>query len=57
MLPIPPEPSTIFQALEMIDPYQKLNRETGAVHGVALFSVQRQLLAIREDVGRHNAFD
>ena len=30
---------------------------TGAVHGVALFDVGLELLAVAEDVGRHNAFD
>lgn len=55
--PIPPQPSAIFQALEAMGSHQELNLETRAVHGAALFSVEGDLLAIREDVGRHNAFD
>lgn len=51
------EPSAIFSALETIRAHQPLNRETGAVHAAALFDAAGQVIAVREDVGRHNAFD
>ena len=37
--------------------HQPLNLETGAVHGAAFFDAGGALVAAREDVGRHNAFD
>jgi FdhD protein len=36
---------------------QAAYRETGGVHGSALFSADGTLAALREDVGRHNAVD
>jgi FdhD protein len=56
----PPQPvpsSSIFSALRTIRDYQPLNAETGAVHAAALFDADAGLVAIGEDVGRHNAFD
>lgn len=49
--------SALFAALEDIGGQQNLNRTTGAVHAAALCSASGEIRLIREDVGRHNAFD
>ena len=36
---------------------QPIFKQTGGIHGVALFDQRLQILDVREDVGRHNAFD
>ena len=40
-----------------LDKQQKLFQQTGGNHGVGLFNQALQLIDVREDVGRHNAFD
>jgi FdhD protein len=50
-------PAAIFRALEAIRAHQPLNAETGAVHAAALCDAEGAVIAAREDVGRHNAFD
>jgi len=47
----------LFAALELLGSHQPLNAQTGAVHGAAFFDAAGRLVAAREDVGRHNAFD
>ncbi|HTU13388.1 MAG TPA: formate dehydrogenase accessory sulfurtransferase FdhD [Allosphingosinicella sp.] len=55
--PVRIAPGAIFRALEGIRAHQPLNAETGAVHAAALCDADGNVLAAREDVGRHNAFD
>jgi FdhD protein len=50
-------PAAIFRALEAIRARQPLNAATGAVHAAAFCDASGAVIAAREDVGRHNAFD
>ncbi|AYG60765.1 formate dehydrogenase accessory sulfurtransferase FdhD [Rhizobium jaguaris] len=47
----------IIKAVALLTDAQLLNRETRAVHGAGLYIPSKGLLAVREDVGRHNALD
>lgn len=47
----------IRYALNQFQANQKLQKKTGATHAVALYNNLGKVLLIREDVGRHNAFD
>ncbi|MGG7516946.1 formate dehydrogenase accessory sulfurtransferase FdhD [Allorhizobium undicola] len=50
-------PQQVEEAMQALARAQSLNRQTHAVHGAGFFIPGEGLLAIREDVGRHNALD
>ena len=50
-------PDQIMQAFSVIPVFQDLNRQTRAVHATAFWEPISGLVALREDVGRHNALD
>lgn len=52
-----PAHSIIAAAVEDFQANQSLQRECGATHAAALFDQHGNLVALREDIGRHNAFD
>jgi FdhD protein len=50
-------PREIMAAMHSITPLQAINIETRAVHAAAFWTPTRGIVALREDVGRHNALD
>jgi FdhD protein len=51
------ERSAITAALNALYDHQPLNKATGAAHAAAFCDAHGNILAVREDVGRHNALD
>lgn len=51
------EDAAVFRAYHALREHQPLNAATGAVHGAAACTRDGAIRFVREDVGRHNAFD
>lgn len=54
---IRPEVAVYLSLPQKLRTHQKVFEATGGLHGAALFSRDGGLIAVREDVGRHNAMD
>lgn len=50
-------PAQIMSAMQSLPLLQKLSIETRAVHAAAFWTPEQGVVALREDVGRHNALD
>jgi FdhD protein len=50
-------PQAISTAMAALPPAQMLHRETLATHAAAFWQPDNGIVAVREDVGRHNALD
>jgi formate dehydrogenase accessory protein FdhD len=55
--PQPVARSAIERAMAGLPEHQKINRTNGATHAAGWASTDGTLVAVREDVGRHNALD
>ncbi|MCS6711536.1 formate dehydrogenase accessory sulfurtransferase FdhD [Brachybacterium sp. EF45031] len=51
------DPAVILDAARRLGEEQSVFSRTGGVHAAALVTVDGEMLAVREDVGRHNAVD
>jgi FdhD protein len=51
------ERNILFELPEKLRQAQSVFDSTGAIHAAALFNTSGALIALREDVGRHNALD
>jgi FdhD protein len=50
-------PAMLCQLPERLRAAQAVFERTGGLHAAAIFNAQGELLAVREDIGRHNAVD
>lgn len=51
------DPAVLYALPDRLRAAQRIFRHTGGLHGAGLFDAGGTLLALREDVGRHNAVD
>lgn len=49
--------SQIHKSILDIKNHQFMNKETGALHAAAFVGANGKIIAVREDIGRHNALD
>lgn len=55
--PVAPQRDGMLKAMTAFSSLQSLNQQTHSVHGAAWVSLTGDIVAVREDVGRHNAVD